>query len=75
MKNDGVAEMKNEECILPPSEWHYSSFFILYSSFFIFHTSLVQSFVAVLDFIDREQNCNDFLCIPFMTMPTMVFSF
>ena len=60
MKNDGVAEMKNEECILPPSGWHYSSFFILYSSFFIFHTSFVQSFVAVLDFIHREQNCNDF---------------
>jgi hypothetical protein len=33
MKNDGVAEMKNEECILPPTGWHYSSFFILNSSF------------------------------------------
>ena len=69
MKNDGVAEMKNEECILPPTGWHYSSFFIL-----IFHNFFMQSFVAVLDFIHREQNCNDFLCIPFMTMPTMAFS-
>lgn len=70
MKNDGIAEMKNEESILPPSEWHYSSFFILH-----FHSSFVQSFVAVLDFIHREQNCNDFLCILFMTMPTMAFSY
>ena len=22
--------MKNEECILPPSEWHYFSFYILH---------------------------------------------
>ncbi len=39
MKNDGVAEMKNEECILPPTGWHYSSFFILHSLFFILHFS------------------------------------
>ena len=38
MKNDGVAEMKNEECILPPSEWHYSSFFIGYAELKVLHS-------------------------------------
>ncbi len=68
MKNDGIAEMKNVFYLHPDG-------IILHSLFFIFHTSFMQSFVAVLDFIHREQNCNDFLCIPFMTMPTMAFSF
>ena len=53
MKNDGIAEMKNVFYLHPDG-------IILHSLFFIFHTSFVQSFVAVLDFIDREQNCNDF---------------
>ena len=31
--------MRNEECILPPSGWHYSSFLILHFSFFILYSS------------------------------------
>jgi len=39
MKNGGVAEMKNEECILPPTGLHYSSFFIGYAELKVLHSS------------------------------------